>query len=56
MTATHHRQIAGQGNKVGLHYNRFSPLRCIAHQPNQWLVSRKKPNIPKTGRESAKFG
>jgi hypothetical protein len=56
MTAANHRQIAGQENTVGLHYNRFWPLRRTAHKRNQWLVSQKKSNIPRIGRESAKFG
>jgi len=56
MTAANDRQIAGQENREGLHYSHFWPLRCIAHKPNQWFVSRKKLNTSKIGRESAKFG
>jgi hypothetical protein len=56
MTAVDHRQIAGQRNRVGLHYSRFRLPHRIAHKQNQSFARRKKLKPPKSEGESAKLG
>jgi hypothetical protein len=55
MTAADDRQIAGQRNRVGLHYSRFRLLHRSAPKQIQQFALMKKFKPPESADESAKI-